>query len=143
MIVVLDTNVIISALLSPKGAPAEIIRRWEAGEFDVVTAPPLLAELKRALEYDRVKKHFKRPRKMIATLIKRLETVVTVVASPPSLDVIRDDPADNRMLECALAGKASYIVTGDAHLLKLKGYQGIVMLNPAAFLLLANMDRNE
>ena len=143
MIVVLDTNVIISALLSPKGAPAEIIRRWEAGEFHVVTAPPLMDELRRALAYGRVKKHLKQPRKMVADLIKRLETVATVVASPPSLDVIQEDPADNRVLECALAGKASYIVTGDAHLLRLKGYQGIIMLNPAAFLLLANMDTNE
>jgi len=109
----------------------------------VVTAPPLLAELKRALEYDRVKKHLKQPRKTVAALIQRFETVATVVGPRPPLDVIKEDPADNRLLECALAGKASYIVTGDAHLLRLKGYQGIVMLNPAAFLLLANMDRNE
>lgn len=44
MIVVLDTNVIISSLLSSKCAPAEIIRRWEAGEFDVATSPVLIAE---------------------------------------------------------------------------------------------------
>ena len=48
MIVVLDTNVIISALLSPSGPPAEIIDHWEADDFDVVTSPPLLSELKRA-----------------------------------------------------------------------------------------------
>ena len=143
MIVVLDTNVIISALLSPKGAPAEIIRRWEAGEFDVVTAPPLLDELRRALAYGRVKKHLKQPRKMVADLIKRLETVATVVASPPSLDVIQEDPADNRVLECALAGKASYIVTGDAHLLKLKQHEEVVILNPAGFLLLTKLGAEE
>ena len=141
MIVVLDTNVIISALLSPKGAPAEIINRWEAGEFDVVTSPPLLAELKRALEYGRVKKHLNQPRKTVATLIKRLETVATVVAPPPSLGVIEEDPADNRVLECALASKASYIVTGDAHLLKLKEHQGVIILNPAGFLAMARLGK--
>ena len=143
MIVVLDTNVIISALLSPKGPPAEVINRWEAGEFDVVTAPPLLAELKRALEYQRVKKHLVQPQKMIGNLIKRVETVATVVAPPPSLDIVADDPADNRVLECAVAGKASYIITGDAHLLNLKEYQGIVILNPAGFLALAKLGEEE
>ena len=143
MIVVLDTNVIISALLSPKGAPAEIVRRWEAGEFDVVTAPPLLAELRRALEYGRVKKHLRQPRKTVAALGKRLETVATVVAPPPSLDIIKDDPADNRVLECALARKASYIVTGDAHLLKLKEYQGMIILNSAGLLLVAKIRKDE
>ena len=143
MIVVLDTNVIISALLSPKGSPAEIIRRWEAGEFEVVTAPPLLAELKRVLEYQRVKKHLRQPRKTLATFIRRLETVATVVAPPPSLDIIADDPADNRVLECAVAGEASYIVTGDAHLLKSKEYQGVIILNPAGFLALVKLDEEE
>lgn len=136
MIVVLDTNVIISALLSPKGAPAEIIKRWEAGELDVVTSPPLIAELKRALEYERVKRYLKQPQKMVAALVDQLEAVASVVAPAPSLDVIKEDPADNRVLECALAGNAFYIVTGDAHLLNLKEYQGIVILNPGGYMAL-------
>ena len=143
MIVVLDTNVIISALLSPKGTPAEIIRRWEADEFEVVTAPPLLAELNRALEYQRVKKHLKQPRKTIDSVIKRMETVATVVAPPPSLEIVADDPADNRVLACAIAGKAAYIVTGDAHLLRLKDYQGVIILRPAGFLTLAKLREEE
>ena len=135
MVVVLDTNVIISALLSPKGAPAEIISRWEAGVFDVVTSPPLLDELRRALEYGRVKRYLKQPDKMVAALVRRLETAAMVVAPLCSIDVVEQDPADNRVLECARAGSASYIVTGDAHLLELKEYQGVVILNPAGFLL--------
>ena len=55
----------------------------EPGEFDVVTSPPLLAELKRALEYGRVKKHLKQPWKTVTDLLKRLETVATVVAPHP------------------------------------------------------------
>ena len=100
--------------------------------------------LKRSLEYGRVKKHLGQPRKTMAALIKRLQPVATVVAPPPSLNIIKDDPADNRVLECAVAGKASYIVTGDAHLLQLKEYQRIVILNPAGLLLLlANLGKED
>jgi predicted nucleic acid-binding protein len=48
--------------------------------------------------------------------------------------VIGADPTDNRVLECAVAGNAAYIVTGDKHLLDIKEYQGIIMLSPAGFL---------
>lgn len=139
MVVVLDTNVIISALLSPDGRPAEIIRRWEAGELEVVTSPALLTELRRALDYPRVKKYLDAPQTTVTSLIKGLETVATVVEPQFSLDVVKDDPADNRVLECAIAGRASYIVTGDAHLLRLKECQGVVILNPAGFLVLARV----
>lgn len=136
MIVVLDTNAIISALLSSQGPPAEIIKRWEADEFEVVTSPALLCELKRALQYQRVRKYYQKSPKAVTDLIKRFERVAIVVNPQLSLDAIKEDPADNRVLECALAGEASYIVTGDAHLLKLKEYQGVVILNPAGFLTL-------
>ena len=141
MILVLDPNVIISALLSPKGSPAEIVKRWQADEFVVVISLALLSELKRALEYQRVRKYFKKPQETVAALIKRLETVATVVEPQFSLDVIKEDPADNRVLECALAGEASYIVTGNAHLLRLKEYRGVVILNPAGFLALAKLGK--
>ena len=146
MIAVLDTNVIVSALLSPKGPPAAIIiRRWEADELGVVISSALLVELRRVLEYEfeyeRKGTHIKAPQKTVAALVKRLETVAAVVEPQLSLDVIEEDPADNRVLECAVAGKAGFIVTGDAHLLKLKEYQGVVILNPAAFLVLAKLGK--
>ena len=56
MEVVLDTNVIVSALISPRGAPAEIFSAWQRGRFTYVTSPPLLDELARALSYPRVRK---------------------------------------------------------------------------------------
>lgn len=134
MIVVLDTNVIISALLSTQGAPAEIIRRWEADEFEVVTSPPLLAELERALTYPQVKKYLKFSPAEIETFLTHLKTVATIVEPELTLNVIVQDPADNRVLECAVAGEAAYIVSGNTHLLELKEYQQIVILNPVGFL---------
>lgn len=57
------------------------------------------------------------------------------------LAVIEKDPSDNRYLECAVATGASYIVTGDPHLLKLKEYRGVVILKPAEFLALVKLEK--
>jgi hypothetical protein len=134
MIIVLDTNVIVSALLSPKGAPAEIIRRWEADEFELVTSPPLITELKRALTYEQVQKYLKLSPEEIDAFLKRLRTMARIVEPQLTVEVIKEDPDDNRVLECALTGGAGYIVSGDKHLLDLKEYRQIVILNPAGFL---------
>ena len=139
MIVVLDTNVIISALLSPSGPPAEIIDHWEADDFDVVTSPPLLSELKRALQYPRVKKYLKRSPDEVATFTTRFRRMAILVEPQFTLEAIEEDPADNRLLECAIAGGASYIVSGDDHLLGLKAYEGMIILSPAGFLLLLGL----
>ena len=139
LVVVLDTNVIISALLCPEGRPAEIIRLWEAGRLELVSSLALLDELRRALAYPRVRKHLRVPQKVVDSLIKKVETVASMVEPQLDLDVVKEDPADNRVLECALAGRASYIVTGDAHLLRLKEYRGVVILRPGEFLIVSNL----
>ncbi len=134
MIVVLDTNVVISALLSPSGPPAEIIKHWEADHFDVVTSPPLLGELKRALQYLRVKRCLDRSPDEVAAFTERFRGVATVVEPDFTLEVIEDDPADNSVPECAVAGGACCIVTGNTHLLNMRMYKEIAILKPAAFL---------
>ncbi len=140
MIIVLDNNVIISALLSKKGSPARIVRRWEAGEFDLLTSPPLLDELRRALAYERVQKYMKLSEEEIATFIRRFRTIAVGVDPQVSLEVIEKDPDDNRLLECAVAGRASFIVSGDEHLLELKEFQGIVILSPAGFITMLEIE---
>jgi len=140
MIVVLDSNVIISALLSPGGAPAQIINRWEADAFRVVASAPLLAELQQALKYPRVAKHLKLSDKALSALIGHFAIAAAIVEPRNTLEIVEDDPNDNRVLECAAAGGAAYIVTGDNHLLELKEYRGIVILPPFSFLALLELD---
>jgi len=137
VIIVLDTNIIVSALLSPHGPPAEIIKLWEADRLEVATSPPLLAELERVLAYPRVREHFADPRSVTA-LLKRFWMVATLVEPETPFDVIDRDPPDNRVLECAVAASASYIISGDEHLLTLGEYRGIVILKSADFLLAMN-----
>ena len=134
MIVVLDTNVIVSALLAANGSPAEVIKRWEADEFDVVVSPPLLDELERAIQYPRVAKYLGLSQEAISSFLRRFAMVATVVEPQIRLEILEKDPDDNRVLECAIAGGASYIITGDKHLLERKEYQGIMILPPAGFL---------
>jgi hypothetical protein len=139
MIVVLDTNVLISALLSTGGPPAQIMEHWEGGMFDVVTSGPLLEELKRALGYERVRKYLEMTPREINTFIDGWSAVAICVDPEMELDVVEDDPDDNRVLECAVASGANYIVSGDDHLLDLEEYQGIEVLPPAGFIILLNI----
>lgn len=136
MLVVLDTNVILSSLLSAKGPPAEIIQRWEAEEFDVATSPLLLAVLERTLAYPKVKKYLEQSGEVIRTLLRRFGTVASLVEPESSVQVIKRDPDDNRVLECAKAAGAGFIVSGDEHLLALKEYEGIIIYSPAEFITL-------
>ena len=139
MIVVLDTSVIISALLSAEGPPAQIIDLWEAGVFDVAISTPLLDELKRALDYPQVKKFQKMTPDEINTLLGRWSTISVYVEPEVALEVVEDDPDDNRVLECAVAAKVNYIISGDKHLLDLGEYRGIEVLPPAGFIVLLSL----
>ena len=139
MIVVLDTNMIISAVLSPTGTVAEIINLWEQEAFEVATSAALIAELRRALTYERVRKFVKLTAEELERLLRFYTSAAIMVESEIKLDEVQEDPDDNRVLECALASQASYIVTGDNHLLKLGEFEGIVILSPAGFLTLLQL----
>lgn len=141
MLIVLDTNVIISPLLSPDGPPAEILVRWEAEEFAAATSPPLLSELEHTLRYPKILRLLKQPQETIPALLKRFLAAAVVVRPSSTVHTVRDDPADNRVLECAVAAGASYIVTGDEHLLKLREHAGIVILRPAEFIVALNLQQ--
>lgn len=143
MIVVLDTNAIVSASLSPRGNPAEIIRRWETDEFDIATSPDLIQELKKALGYDQVRKYTKVSDEDLQSLLSRFQTITIIVDPQTTLYVVDKDPDDNRVLECALAARAHYVVTGNKHLLDLKEYQGIIILTPATFLSLLELEKGK
>ena len=136
MIVVLDKNVLVSSLLNSSGKPAEIIKHWEAERFDVAVSPRLLEELRRALQYPQVAKYLKIGEDTLNTFLRRYAMFAILVEPQIELEVVSEDPADNRVLECAVTGNAAYIVTGDRHLLDLQEYQEIIILPPSSFLAL-------
>lgn len=134
MDVVLDTNVVISALISPRGAPAQIYRAWQNGRFTYVSSPPLLDELARALSYPRVRKYLAWTGEERGEFLEALAYTAKLVIPNIQLRVIDEDPDDNRVLEAAVAAGVSHIVTGDRHLLDLDSYQGVEIVSPARFL---------
>lgn len=112
MRVVLDTNVLLSALISPHGAPDAIYRAWRKGGFTLVTATAQLDELRRVSRYPKLKAIL--PAHRVGTLINYLQrTEVLDTLSPLPEGVVADDPDDAFLLAMALTGEADYLVTGD------------------------------
>jgi len=140
MKITLDTNVVMSGFLVPGGPPAIIVDLWAGNELTVVVCQALIEEYLDVLLRPKFKK--------IGTIIERQELLMellgmdnTVLVYPKiRLDVIKDDPEDNRVLECAAEGDVEFIVSGDNHLLALKEFRGIAIVSPAEFLVLLESD---
>jgi putative PIN family toxin of toxin-antitoxin system len=126
--VVLDTNVYISALLFG-GFPGSVLELAILGAFTLILSPALLDELD-----EKLRAKFEMTMEDTAFLRARLETVGEIVEPGEVLKVIVDDPDDNRVLECAVKGKADLIVSGDRHLLKLGMYRGIKIVTVRQFM---------
>jgi len=129
--VVIDTNVLVSSLLKPKSKARDIYRLALRGKIKLYISEDLLNELKRVLEYPK----FEIERLQKETFLKNLQRVATFVYPRQSIDVIKEDSPDNRFLECAVEAKVDYLISGDKkHLLPLKNFEGIRILNPDEFL---------
>lgn len=129
---VLDPNVLISAILSPRGAPAAILRRWLEGDFEVVVSDTLLAELERALAYPKLRKRVAAPD--AAAYVALVQSEASVKPDPAPTQTQRSpDPGDEYLIALAEANSA-VIVTPDTDLLGLAGQLPIYA--PAAFLAL-------
>ena len=128
MKVVADTNVLVSALIFPGGAPEAFYRLALEGRIELVTSRPLLAELGRVLT-EKFGWEPERAEEAVGQLVRLAE----VVDPQEAVSEIGADPADNRVLEAAAEGRADSIVSGDRHLLALGSWRGIQIQPPTAF----------
>ena len=126
---VLDTNNLISAL-GWKGNPKTIFNMVIDGRFELLFSGEQLNELLRVLDYPK----FKFTQEQKDEFVSILSETSTITETKENLNVITKDPSDNLILECAVEGKADYIITGDRHLLELKEFRGITILTPKQFL---------
>jgi len=126
--VVLDTNVIISSLFW-SGPPHEVALRGIDGKIDLLTSTHILDETERKL-----RDKFGIPDADNAIAIGALINHAEMVYPKQVISAVKDDPSDNRIIECAIAGKADYIVTGDRHLLNLKSFKGVPIISAPEFL---------
>lgn len=136
MRVVLDTNVLVSRFLSPSGPPAQVFDLWEKQTFQLVVSDPILQEYRRVLLYKDIAERHGLSDEEVGELIEAMKYLALVVNPKITITAIARDPSDNKFLECALAGEAEFIVSGDPHLLDLGRYEGIEIVSPAAFLAL-------
>ena len=130
MRVVLDTNAVISALLF-SGVSSKLVSLWHDGLITPLLSREILDEYLRVLSY----RKFELSEKEIKELIQEEILPYAEVVKPKRRSrVIRRDPADNKFLECAVAGKAGVIISGDKDLLSLGQYRKIRIQSPGQFL---------
>ena len=121
MRVVLDTNILVSALLLESSLPAQLLTYWRRGRFELLTATPQFEELYRVTRYPKIRDRLKPA--IAGRLINDLRELAQGIEPLPSVDV-SPDPCGNYLLAIALGGEADCMVTGDKSDLLFLGKHG-------------------
>ena len=130
---VIDTNVFVSALISTRSIPALLLDEAEKN-YTLFISKEILGEVEDVIS----RKKFGFSTQKISSAMEAILSFSEIINPDIKVDVIKSDPDDNKILECAIACKASYIVSGDSHLLDLREYGSIKIINPKTALELLN-----
>ncbi len=134
MRLVIDTNVLISALFAGTSLPAHLIVLWREGRFDLLTSVDQLDELIRVTRYPRIRERLAPP--LAGRLINEIRDLALLLTDLPVVTA-SPDPFDNYLLAMAASGSANFLVTGDKRdLLALKLYEGTKITTVRDFLVL-------
>lgn len=133
MRIVIDTNIWISGLLW-RGAPWELLCLAEADRVTLCATPSILAELAQVLSYERLQLRLGQLGLTPAEVVGYAMNLASVFEVPEGDAIVLADPDDDVFLRCAQAAEASYVVSGDRHLLDLGTYAGIPILTVRDFL---------
>ena len=125
---VIDTNVLISSFFG--GNPKKVIDLWTEGRALLCVTYGVLEEYLRVIARLPIAPESKN--KLVAILQEKRNT--ELVNPSKHYSVIREDPEDNKFIDCAVEAQADYIISGDAHLLQVKAYRGIAIYSPKVFL---------
>jgi len=126
---VFDTNIFVSALMSKRGNPALLLDRVRKS-YTLFISKDILSELKDVISRDK----FGYTDVEINSFVEAIISFTDIVNPEIKIDAIKADPDDNKILECAVTSRASYIVSGDKHLLDLIEYGKIKIIKPKAAL---------
>ena len=118
--ITLDTNILISATIV-KGNEYDLLNLARLNKVKIVLSLSILKEFKEVISRER----FGYPPKIVDDLLRQILNISEIVIPKKQIKVIKEDPDDDKILECALVGNVDYIVSGDKHLLNLKEYKGI------------------
>ena len=128
MRIVLDTNVFVSGVFF-RGPPYEILKAWQDDRFQLVISEEILQEYREVGEA--LAKRFSGVD--LSPILELLIVKAELTESQSLLEVVCDDPEDDKFLACALAGNSKLIISGDKHLLKVSGYRGVKVIKPRKF----------
>ena len=131
--ITLDTNVLISATFW-HGASEKIIDKVENKEVILVLSEQILEEYNKVLEYEEIREKIKNKDLEMKKAMLRIGVISEIVEVNSKVDLVKEDPDDNKIIECAIDGNSDYIITKDKHLLKLKEHRGIKIFTPEEFL---------
>ena len=127
--VVVDTNVFISSFFG--GNPKKIIDLWKTGEITLCLSRPIIDEYVEVLQRLGLRNEHELE-ELLELFARGFHCLFT--AKTPSLKIVNDDPDDDKFIECAVALKSSFIISGDKHLISIQDYMGIKIVPPKEFL---------
>jgi putative PIN family toxin of toxin-antitoxin system len=137
MRVVLDTNTLVSAFLF-SGTASRLVDLWQSGRITVLISKEILGEYLRVLAYPKFRLTEQEIRRLVEEELLPFIQTVRVVRH---LSVVRRDPEDNKFVECAVAGRAEYLLTGDRDLRDLGSFRRVLILTIGEFFAQTGMDR--
>lgn len=133
MKVVLDNNVFISGIFW-KGFPHKIIEFAEDGKIKIFASREILEELFGVLQREKFDSLFEEGKTNREEVFRKVLELVEISSVKKEINIIKEDPEDNKFLACAVACQAFFIVSGDKHLLKLAEFKRIPIVSPGEFL---------
>jgi len=131
--ITVDTNVMVSSAFWA-GAPDQLMELVEHKKIELVLSEEIVKELINVLEYDDVKAKVKEKGLWMRRTVEKILSNSQIIITQEKIDAVVEDPDDNKIIECAVAGKVDCIVSRDNHLLKLKRYRHIRIMTPEEFL---------
>lgn len=131
--VVVDTNVLVSATFWAGDSDC-IIEKAENKEIQLVTSKEIIEEFVGVLDYPELRDKVVSQKLAIRRTVEKVVSLSAIIEPQERHKIIKDDPDDNKFLDCAVAAKAGFIVSQDKHLLSLKKFKGILIVSPNQFL---------
>lgn len=134
---VLDTNVLLSALIGKKfRTPSEIYKAFIDKEFLLITSPSILNELEDVINRKEIIKLHGLPPRKRKDIIRELLTLsyITLDKTSTVKTIVKNDPEDDKLFHAAIEGGAEYIVSGDNDVKNIKTYKGVKIIEPSEFI---------
>jgi len=141
--IVIDTNILVSAILTPEGNPAKILKLVLEGKLNLIISPAILEETLQVFNYPKLVKLLEKNKitpAEVGGFLNKMSKIAVITPGQLDVDAIPEDPSDNKIIACALEGDADFIISGDHHLTDLEIFQGIKIVSPTAFIKIINLN---